>query len=147
MNRIGYWTLDPFHNNLEKSIALAGFAFTLGKCLSRYRYLITGRYRAVPSLAPPFWIVYFQVCRIVSGQRCLKKLTDMQTSTMIKATARSAPDREKEIRNLINKAQRITVVTFFTARCFAQSFVSHYLHTLPLVPVHRYSTLYFLLVI
>jgi hypothetical protein len=40
----------------------------------------------------------------VSGQRCLKKLTDMQTSTMIKATARSAPDREKEIRNLINKA-------------------------------------------
>jgi hypothetical protein len=29
----------------------------------------------------------------------------MQTSTMIKATARSAPDREKEIRNLINKAR------------------------------------------
>ena len=28
----------------------------------------------------------------------------MQTSTMIKATARSAPDREKEINNLVRKA-------------------------------------------
>ena len=45
-----------------------------------------------------------EVCRIVAGQRCLKKLTDMQTSTMIKATARSAPDREREIKNLISKA-------------------------------------------
>jgi hypothetical protein len=51
-----------------------------------------------------------QVCRIVSGQRCLKKLTDMQTSTMIKATARSAPDREKEIRNLINKATQLLLM-------------------------------------
>jgi hypothetical protein len=33
----------------------------------------------------------------------MKKLTDMQTSTMIKATARSAPEREEEIRNLIKK--------------------------------------------
>ena len=45
-----------------------------------------------------------EVCKIVPGQRCLKKLTDMQTSTMIKATARSAPDREREIKNLISKA-------------------------------------------
>ena len=28
----------------------------------------------------------------------------MQTSTMIKATARSAPDREREINNLVRKA-------------------------------------------
>lgn len=45
-----------------------------------------------------------QVCNIVAGQRCIKKLTDMQTSTMIKATARSAPDREREINNLVHKA-------------------------------------------
>ena len=45
-----------------------------------------------------------EVCNIVQGQRCVKKLTDMQTSTMIKATARSAPDREREINNLIRKA-------------------------------------------
>lgn len=29
----------------------------------------------------------------------------MQTSTMIKATARSAPDREREINNLVQKAR------------------------------------------
>lgn len=46
----------------------------------------------------------FQVCNIVAGQRCIKKLTDMQTSTMIKATARSAPDREREINSLIRRA-------------------------------------------
>lgn len=40
----------------------------------------------------------------MAGQRCIKKLTDMQTSTMIKATARSAPDREREINNLVHKA-------------------------------------------
>ncbi|XP_021356157.1 protein argonaute-2-like isoform X10 [Mizuhopecten yessoensis] len=45
-----------------------------------------------------------EVCNVVGGQRCIKKLTDMQTSTMIKATARSAPDREKEINNLVQKA-------------------------------------------
>jgi eukaryotic translation initiation factor 2C len=45
-----------------------------------------------------------EVCNIVPGQRCIKKLTDMQTSTMIKATARSAPDRESEIANLVRRA-------------------------------------------
>ncbi|XP_067937270.1 protein argonaute-2-like [Watersipora subatra] len=45
-----------------------------------------------------------EVCCIVGGQRCIKKLTDQQTSTMIKATARSAPDREREINNLVRKA-------------------------------------------
>ncbi|XP_046622412.1 protein argonaute-2 isoform X1 [Neodiprion virginianus] len=45
-----------------------------------------------------------EVCNIVAGQRCIKKLTDMQTSTMIKATARSAPDREREINNLVRRA-------------------------------------------
>ena len=28
----------------------------------------------------------FQVCNVVGGQRCIKKLTDMQTSTMIKVS-------------------------------------------------------------
>lgn len=45
-----------------------------------------------------------EVCNIVAGQRCIKKLTDMQTSTMIKATARSAPDREREINTLVKRA-------------------------------------------
>ena len=45
-----------------------------------------------------------EVCNIVGGQRCVKKLTDTQTSTMIKATARSAPDREREINQLVRRA-------------------------------------------
>lgn len=44
----------------------------------------------------------FKVCNIVAGQRCIKKLTDNQTSTMIKATARSAPDRQEEISRLVS---------------------------------------------
>ncbi|TKR83033.1 hypothetical protein L596_016687 [Steinernema carpocapsae] len=46
-----------------------------------------------------------EVCNIVPGQRCIKKLTDTQTSTMIKATARSAPEREREISNLVRHAE------------------------------------------
>uniref|UniRef100_A0AAY4E5W3 Protein argonaute-1 n=1 Tax=Denticeps clupeoides TaxID=299321 RepID=A0AAY4E5W3_9TELE len=45
-----------------------------------------------------------EVCNIVAGQRCIKKLTDNQTSTMIKATARSAPDRQEEISRLVRNA-------------------------------------------
>uniref|UniRef100_A0A7N8WS37 Argonaute RISC catalytic component 3b n=1 Tax=Mastacembelus armatus TaxID=205130 RepID=A0A7N8WS37_9TELE len=45
-----------------------------------------------------------EVCNIVAGQRCIKKLTDNQTSTMIKATARSAPDRQEEISRLVRSA-------------------------------------------
>ena len=44
-----------------------------------------------------------QVCNIVAGQRCIKKLTDNQTSTMIRATARSAPDRQDEISKLVSQ--------------------------------------------
>ncbi|XP_064410608.1 protein argonaute-2 isoform X3 [Latimeria chalumnae] len=45
-----------------------------------------------------------EVCNIVAGQRCIKKLTDNQTSTMIRATARSAPDRQDEICKLMRSA-------------------------------------------
>ena len=60
----------------------------------------------VPWTPTPLTVRYrlrCQVCTIVAGQRCIKKLTDMQTSTMIKATARSAPDREREINTLIRR--------------------------------------------
>ena len=39
----------------------------------------------------------------MAGQRCIKKLTDNQTSTMIKATARLAPDRQEEISRLVSE--------------------------------------------
>lgn len=49
-----------------------------------------------------FYVCRMQVCNIVAGQRCIKKLTDNQTSTMIRATARSAPDRQDEISKLVS---------------------------------------------
>jgi len=47
------------------------------------------------------------VCNIVAGQRCIKKLTDNQTSTMIRATARSAPDRQEEISKLVSVPSKV----------------------------------------
>lgn len=44
------------------------------------------------------------VCRIVPGQRCTKKLTDKQTTKMIKCTAKPAPERQQEIIELLHKA-------------------------------------------
>ncbi|BFZ21339.1 hypothetical protein BsWGS_24378 [Bradybaena similaris] len=44
-----------------------------------------------------------EVCMIVGGQRCIKKLSETQTSEMIKITSKTAPHRENEI-NLIRKA-------------------------------------------
>uniref|UniRef100_A0A7N6BUN4 Argonaute RISC catalytic component 2 n=1 Tax=Anabas testudineus TaxID=64144 RepID=A0A7N6BUN4_ANATE len=51
-----------------------------------------------------------EVCNIVAGQRCIKKLTDNQTSTMIRATARSAPDRQDEISKLVIFLQQCRIL-------------------------------------
>ncbi|CAG5889943.1 unnamed protein product [Menidia menidia] len=61
----------------------------------REKYSLQLKYPHLPCL---------QVCNIVAGQRCIKKLTDNQTSIMIKATARSAPDRQEEISRLVRSA-------------------------------------------
>lgn len=44
-----------------------------------------------------------EICKIVSGQRCAKKLTDKQTTKMIKCTAKPAPERQQEIIELVRK--------------------------------------------
>ncbi|XP_065062835.1 protein argonaute-2-like isoform X2 [Rhopilema esculentum] len=45
-----------------------------------------------------------EVCNIVSGQRCAKKLSDRQTREMIKNTPKSASMRKEEIMKIVNKA-------------------------------------------
>ncbi|KAL1471881.1 hypothetical protein MTO96_039655, partial [Rhipicephalus appendiculatus] len=45
-----------------------------------------------------------EVCDIAAGQKCTKKLTDTQTSRLIRESALSAPDRENEISNLVRNA-------------------------------------------
>uniref|UniRef100_A0A0N5CFL0 Protein argonaute-1 n=1 Tax=Strongyloides papillosus TaxID=174720 RepID=A0A0N5CFL0_STREA len=75
------------------------------------KYQITLKYPHLPCLQVGQEIrsVYLpiEICNIVPGQRCTKKLTDSQTSTMIRATSRSAPEREREILKLVSKTDFI----------------------------------------
>ena len=43
-----------------------------------------------------FWLST-QCCRIAKGQRCVKKLTDMQLRSMIRHTAKPAVERRRDI--------------------------------------------------
>ena len=55
-----------------------------------------------------------EVCNLVAGQRCIKKLSDVQTSKMIRATAKKAPDREQEIVNLVSSDTKcVTLKHYF----------------------------------
>ena len=49
-----------------------------------------------------------EVCKVVPGQRCIKKLNEKQTADMIRATARSAPDRQKEIVNIVSALRNMS---------------------------------------
>lgn len=73
-----------------------------------------------------FWTCFvpLQVCNIVAGQRCIKKLTDNQTSTMIRATARSAPDRQDEISKLVSKKRKLKCNCAFFLLSFFESLSS-----------------------
>ena len=51
-----------------------------------------------------------EVCNLVAGQRCIKKLSDVQTSKMIRATAKKAPDREQEIVNLVSSETKRVIL-------------------------------------
>lgn len=44
------------------------------------------------------------VCKIVGGQKCVKKLTDVQTANMIKHTAKPADKREAAIKEKVRRA-------------------------------------------
>jgi eukaryotic translation initiation factor 2C len=45
------------------------------------------------------------VCNIVGGQKCVKKLTDIQTANMIRHTAKPAYKRERDIRETVKRAE------------------------------------------
>jgi len=72
------------------------------------QYGITLRYPLLPCLQvgnpSKGCFLPMEVCNIVAGQRCIKKLNERQTSDMIKCTARNANDRKKEIMNVLGKA-------------------------------------------
>ena len=68
-------------------------------------FVCLGRYPHLPCLKvgqeQKHTYLPIEVCNLVAGQRCIKKLTDKQTSMMIRTTAKSAPQREQEILNLV----------------------------------------------
>jgi eukaryotic translation initiation factor 2C len=72
------------------------------------RYAIKLKYPLLPCLqvAPKEKnrFLPIEVCRITPGQRCVKKLTEQQTAQMIRQTARSASEREREIKQIISEA-------------------------------------------
>jgi hypothetical protein len=45
-----------------------------------------------------------EVCEIVEGQRCLKKLNEKQTSNMVKMTCKPAPERKAEVERIVREA-------------------------------------------
>ncbi|CAD5227604.1 unnamed protein product [Bursaphelenchus okinawaensis] len=49
-----------------------------------------------------------EVCEIMKGQRSAKKLNDVQTSKMIKATAMNAVEREKKIEELVLESSEVS---------------------------------------
>ena len=68
-----------------------------------------------------------QVCNLVPGQRCIKKLSESQTSRMIRATSRTAPDREREINRLVSGCMIKTCWGVVHTRCCCLSIVFVYL--------------------
>lgn len=46
-----------------------------------------------------------ELCKVVKGQRCVKRLTDMQTARMIQHTAQPAHKREQTILNIVREAK------------------------------------------
>uniref|UniRef100_A0A673I123 Protein argonaute-1 n=1 Tax=Sinocyclocheilus rhinocerous TaxID=307959 RepID=A0A673I123_9TELE len=81
-----------------------GFLNTLFCCAASYYYFLYIFFLHLFCKYRQHTYLPLEVCNIVAGQRCIKKLTDNQTSTMIKATARSAPDRQEEISRLMKNA-------------------------------------------
>eukprot|EP00794_Sanderia_malayensis_P004420 gene4420-5010_t len=74
--------------------------------LERYNFKL--KYPNLPCLqvGDPSKSVYLpiEVCEVVAGQRCLKKLNEKQSAEMIKATVTSASRRKKEIQSIARKA-------------------------------------------
>ena len=115
---VAKYFLERYNMKLQLVIESCPHLFTLS-LLAPHRYIVasyaypsnTFRYPHLPCLQvgqeQKHTYLPLEVCNVVGGQRCIKKLTDMQTSTMIKATARNAPDREKEINNLVSDTKTI----------------------------------------
>ena len=82
--------------------------------------------------------VPLELLTLVPGQRCIKKLNEAQTAQMIRATARSAPDKKFDIQNIVSRINRImqgssqSIALYFIFRRYSlllQCFPNIYLDT------------------
>ena len=100
INILAYQTFCHLSSHLQRYMYVPLFNLrfiSLFVCLGRYPHL--------PCLQvgqeQKHTYLPIEICNLVAGQRCIKKLTDKQTSMMIRTTAKSAPQREQEILNLV----------------------------------------------
>ena len=100
INILAYQTFCHLSSHLQRYMYVPLFNLrfiSLFVCLGRYPHLPclqVGQEQKHTYLS-------IEICNLVAGQRCIKKLTDKQTSMMIRTTAKSAPQREQEILNLV----------------------------------------------
>ena len=100
INILAYQTLCHLSSYLQRYmyVPLSNLRFiSLFVCLGRYPHL--PRLQVGQEQEHTYFPI--EVCNLVAGQHCIKKLTDKQTSMMIRTTAKSAPQREQEILNLV----------------------------------------------
>ncbi|CAI2314807.1 unnamed protein product [Caenorhabditis sp. 36 PRJEB53466] len=72
----------------------------------RIRYDVDLQYRHLPCLEvgrTHDCVLPLELCFIVSGQRCIKKLNEQQIANLIKATSRNASERKEAVMKLRNR--------------------------------------------
>lgn len=72
----------------------------------KWRYNIKLEHRHLPCLEvgrTKECLIPLELCFVVSGQRCIKKLNELQIANLIKATSRNAMERNDAILNLRNR--------------------------------------------
>ena len=101
---------DPFRNGMMFGITKC-WAVDTCVCSWSSTWFFYFRYGHLPCLQvgqpQKQTFLPLEVCKIVPGQRCTKKLTDKQTTKMIKSTAKPAPHRQQEIIQLVWDNQSI----------------------------------------
>ena len=97
-----YMHVEYEHVHVHVHCILYALPFVCCRFYSMYNVLYSTLYIHVYGYMY-MYTMHVQVCNLVPGQRCIKKLSEHQTSRMIRATSRTAPDREKEINRLVRE--------------------------------------------
>ena len=121
------WSFQPYYFSQVFIIVIALTCSSLGAL-----FLYVCRFPHLPCLQvgqeQKHTYLPLEVCNLVAGQRCIKKLSDVQTSKMIRATAKKAPDREQEIVNLVSSDTKCEILKHHFETHEKRVFKHHYVH-------------------